>query len=128
MDKYQDIILLDHYESKYHKRMSIENRSSIFASFKALTGYEDTINESARFVEEKIILTDEEKELLNIKINNIKNNKVKITYFMKDNYKQGGFYLNVIDYIKKIDPINKIIVLNSKENIKIEDILDISML
>jgi hypothetical protein len=128
MDKYLDIINLEHYEPKYHPRMSIENRSAIFAPFAALTGYDECINETARFVESKIDLTDDELELLNRKINNYKDNQILLTYFIKDKYKEGGIYLSIVDKIKKIDLITKEIILESKKIIKIEDILDIDML
>ena len=55
MDKYIDIINLNHYEPKNHPRMTIDNRSAIFAPFAALTGYEDCIYESSRYVEDKIL-------------------------------------------------------------------------
>ncbi|MBR4262934.1 MAG: hypothetical protein IKQ35_06190 [Bacilli bacterium] len=128
MDKYLDIINLEHYEPRYHKRMNIDNRSAIFAPFAALSGYEDSINETARYVESKIILTDEKIEQLNKKINDYKNKIIKITYFIKDKYKDGGIYVSITDKIKKIDLINKEIILFSKETIKIEDILDIDVL
>ena len=128
MDKYIDIINLNHYEPKNHPRMTIDNRSAIFAPFAALTGYEDCIYESSRYVEDKIILSNDELEILNRKINESSNKYIKITYFIKDKYKMGGIYITITDKIKKIDQINKKIILESKEIIKIEDILDIDMI
>ena len=128
MDKYLDIIDLPHYEPHNHPRMTIDNRSSIFAPFAALTGYEEGINESARYVEDKINLTEDELEILNRKLNDYKNKYIKITCFIKDKYKTGGTYLTTNDKIKKIDLINKNIILESKKIIKIEDILDIDMI
>ncbi len=127
MDKYLDIIDIKHYEPRFHNRMTIENRSAIFAPFAALTGYEDCINESSRFVESKIDLSFDELELLNRKVIDYKNKNIKITYFIKDKYKSGGIYITITDKIKKIDLITKEIILESREIIKIEDILDIDM-
>lgn len=41
--KYDDIINLEHHKSKKHPPMSLYARSSQFAPFAALTGYEDKI-------------------------------------------------------------------------------------
>ena len=46
MDKYEDIINLQHHESKKHPRMSLEERAAQFAPFSALTGYEDAVKET----------------------------------------------------------------------------------
>lgn len=48
MNKYDDIINLQHFEPKNHKRMSMENRAAQFAPFAALTGHEEAIAEAAR--------------------------------------------------------------------------------
>ena len=48
MDKYDDIINLPHHVSKRHPQMSMWNRAAQFAPFAALTGYEDSIKESAQ--------------------------------------------------------------------------------
>ena len=51
---YDDIINLPHHESKKHPRMSLEARSAQFAPFAALTGYDETIRETARQTEKRI--------------------------------------------------------------------------
>jgi hypothetical protein len=47
MDNYDDIINLPHHVSKRHPQMSMWNRAAQFAPFAALTGYEESIKESA---------------------------------------------------------------------------------
>lgn len=47
-DTYDDIINLPHHQSKSHPRMSIAQRGALFSPFAALTGYDDTIDESGR--------------------------------------------------------------------------------
>ena len=51
--KYDDIINLEYHKSKKHTPMSLYARSAQFASFAALTGYEDAVKETAKKVEEK---------------------------------------------------------------------------
>jgi len=126
---YDDIINLKRPISS-HKKMSITDRAAQFSSFQALTGYSDLINESKRLTNEKIILSEDEINILNNKLNYILQNiydkpKVKITYFVKDLKKSGGKYLDYFGYIKKIDYVKRIIVM---DNIKISlnDIIDIN--
>ncbi len=44
-EKYNDIINLPNHKSKIHPHMSMEARAAQFASFSALTGLEDEIDE-----------------------------------------------------------------------------------
>ena len=126
---YDDIINLNRPISS-HKKMSITDRASQFSSFQALTGYSDLINESKRLTNEKIILSEDEINILNNKLNHILQNildkpKVKITYFVKDLKKSGRKYLDYIGYIKKIDYAKRIIIMDNLK-ISLDDIVDIN--
>lgn len=46
-DDYSDIIGLPHHTSSKHPRMAPEMRAAQFAPFAALTGFEETIEETA---------------------------------------------------------------------------------
>lgn len=126
MSKYDDIINLPRYEIK-HKRMSIEARSAQFAPFSALTGYEDEVRETGRITENKIELSDEQKEKISYKLQFAIDNKekVNITYFVKDLKKSGGKYVTKIGVLKKYDFIKKMIVFDDKTLIYINDIIDV---
>lgn len=128
---YDDIINLPHFESKKHKRMSLEARSAQFAPFSALTGYEDIVKETARLTDKRIEIDDELKQKLNNKLQFILNNidlnpEITFTYFVKDNQKSGGKYIEKTGIIKKIDNINGLIILKDKSKIKINDIINIT--
>lgn len=69
INKYDDIINLEHHVSKVHKQMSLENRSAQFAPFAALTGYENEEKETARITEDRIELDEEQKIIINEKLN-----------------------------------------------------------
>jgi len=128
MSKYDDIINLEHYVSSKRIPMSLENRAAQFAPFSALTGYSTAVKEKARLTDEKKRLTDDEIEILNNKLfllSNYLDNEVVITYFVKDLKKSGGKYLKYSGKIKKIDIYNNIIVLDNKNKILFEDILEI---
>ena len=128
---YDDIINMPHHVSKKHPQMSISDRAAQFAPFAALTGYQDAIVETGRLVDKKCELTDEEKEFISSKINFLlenvdKNIEVSISYFIKDEKKNGGKYTNVLWVIKSFNQIDKTIKLTNKMIIKVEDIVSIN--
>ena len=130
MNKYDDIIDLPHWEPKNHPRMSIENRSAQFAPFAALTGYREEIGEVVRIVDDKIELNDDEKEFINEKLLLIKKEiknypHVLVTYFKKDQLKQGGKYLQEENNVKKIDLYHQELVMINNQKINLDDILKI---
>ena len=127
MSKYDDIINLNRPTSNHPKR-PISARAAQFASFKSLQGYEDDIKEQGRYVDKKIEVTEDKKESLDNIISKIDlTSKVRIKYFKKDLYKDGGKYLYKVGLIKKIDEINKKIVFEDKEEINLNDIIDINI-
>lgn len=131
MNNYDDIINLEHYEPKRHPRMSIESRSAQFAPFAALTGHNDAIKETERLTTKRIELSDFDKELINNKlllIDKLKSEKplITFTYFIYDNKKSGGKYIDITGIVKRIDLINSIIYLTNNVNIPIDEILDIN--
>ena len=131
-NKYEDIINLKRTISKKHPPMPLEERAAQFAPFAALTGYEETITETAREVDKRIELDEEAQNTINRKIQELKQQIVtkpivSITYFQKDLRKEGGEYITVTEKIRKIDDYKKIIVLENKTEIPIREILDIDV-
>ena len=131
MNKYDDIIDLEHPTSKNHPRMNREDRAAQFAPFAELTGYAEEINEAGRLVDKKRELTEEEKESISNKINYLLEHKddnleVTIIYFVPDLKKQGGNYQSIKGIIKKIDQIKRFIILTNKYKILIDDIISIN--
>ncbi len=49
--EYDDIIDMEHHQSKKHPRMAMYKRAAQFAPFSALTGYEEAVQEMADKVE-----------------------------------------------------------------------------
>lgn len=127
-EKYKDILNAEHHRSIVHPHMSNLDRASQFASFAALTGHSEAIEERARIVSEKLTLTQEEMNELNSMLMLICDNidempTVKITYFIPDDKKQGGAYVNVLCRVKKVDLINRTITtLEDKRVINLDDI------
>ena len=98
MGKYDDIIHLTHHVSSTRPHMPMTDRAAQFMPFRALTGYEDAVRETARYTDERIELTEDEKALLDI---------------------------CVTGQLKKIDDHEGYLILTGGERILIEDILEI---
>ena len=130
--KYDDIINLPHHVSKTHPRMKPEARAAQFAPFAALTGYEEAIDETVRITDKKIELNEEQKDNLNVKLQNIKRLSEKpilsITYFVPDLKKEGGKYITRTEKLKKLNEYKQIIVLEDNVEIPICDIIEINTL
>ena len=115
---YADIYALPHWRSPNHPPMSAYERAAQFSSFNALEGYEDMVGEEARIVGEQEKLTETEMEILNQKINLIADVLedghhpiLTFTYFLNDRMKQGGSYVTMTERVRKIDSVNRKIVL-----------------
>ena len=128
--KYSDIINLEHHTSKTRPKMSIENRSAQFAPFAALTGYEDMIEEDARYVDEKLAINEDLKDILDVKIIKLRGiinskPKVRVVYFEKDLKKDGGKYKTIYERLIKIDDYNNKLIFENHLEINIPDLIEI---
>ena len=128
--KYDDIINLPHHVSKKHPQMSLEARSAQFAPFAALTGYGDAIDETQRETEDRIELDEEQKKILDRKIQMLREHinqkpSVVVTYFIPDLIKEGGTYITVSGNVLKIDGYKQSIILEDKTEIPIKEIIEI---
>lgn len=126
MNKYIDILNNKHYELRYHPKMSIESRAAQFAPFDALTGYQEELQEMQRETIKRKELAEDEQTLLNRDLQNIKKNRtIQITYFVPDKRKVGGSYQKTEGIIKRIDEVEKILILENKKIIPITQIIEI---
>lgn len=126
MGKYDDIIDLPHPNSERHPRMPMANRAAQFSPFAALTGYEDTVRETARLTDGRVELTEEEKSILDGKLQALKpGGRAAITYFQPDAKKQGGAYLTASGEVKRVDGTAGAVILADGRRVPIEDILEV---
>lgn len=126
MNDYSDIINMKY---PFKEKESNINRAAQFSPFSALTGYDKEIKEKQKILNKKIELTEQKKDILDFKLEYIKNNKdleVKVTYFVKEKNLDEGQYTTIINKIKKIDNIKKQIIIDDKI-ISIKDIIDIEI-
>ena len=130
MNNYQDIIDMPRHISKNRKHMSNHDRAAQFAPFAALVGFSDKIDEASRITSDLIEISDDEKEILNQKLLFIDKNifnkiQVKVTYFVPDEYKDGGAYKTETIIIKRIDLLKRIIISEDNRTYDLDYILDI---
>ena len=128
MGKYDDIIDLPHHISASRSQMPMLDRAAQFMPFRALTGYEDAVHETARLTEERVELTEDEKALLDAKLQSLADRldshpQVTLTWFQPDKRKAGGAYVTTTGRLKKIDDFEGVLLLASGERIAIKDIL-----
>lgn len=130
--KYDDIINLPHHVSSKRPQMSMQDRAAQFSPFAALTGYDGEIKEAARLTDSKIELDEYEKqevdEMLQLILRHIGEEfEVIITYFLPDERKAGGSYVNVTGIVKKLDEYERLLVMRDGIKIPIDDILKIEI-
>lgn len=128
---YDDMLYLPHHISTRHPQMSIHDRAAQFSPFAALTGYEATVQETARLTDRRIELDEGEKAAIDRRLTLVQERlpeptEVTITYFVPDKKKAGGAYISVTGTVKKIDDYERMMILNDGTIIQIDDILQLS--
>lgn len=118
---YADIIDHPHHQSSTHPHMSLYDRAAQFSSYKALSGFEDMIAEEARLTDREIKLEDHDLDVLNQKLSLIadvladgESPRITFTVFVPDENKAGGSYVEIEDRVKKVDGVNRKVILQSK--------------
>ena len=128
---YDDIIDLPHPTSAKHPRMPVADRAAQFSPFAALTGYEAAVQETARLTDERIELNEDELAALDEKLRTVlawngEAPLVSITYIQADDRKAGGSYNTAQGYIRKLDELRRVIVMQDGSKIPVDDVLEIS--
>lgn len=128
---YEDIINLPHHVSPTRPRMSMSDRAAQFSPFAALSGFEDAIHETTRLTNQKIELDENAKAILDEKLRLLvetaeEHPRTAITYFLPDKKKSGGEYVTAAGNIKKIDSVQREVVMLHGTRIPVDDILDIA--
>ena len=129
-DQYDDIINLPHHVSKTRPQMSMVDRAAQFSPFAALTGYDAAIKETGRLTDEKVNLSEEEKEALDRKQQILMewlgdHPALTITFFVPDEKKPGGAYMTKSGNLKKIDEFERVMLLTDGTKIPLDDVVEI---
>ena len=131
-NNYKNIIDHPHYQSKKRPHMSMEARAAHFSPFAALTGFESAIEETARLTDDALILDDSVIEEINAALREInarldESVVADITFFVKDNRKDGGSYTTVREAVKKVNDYDQTIQMQSGLVIPLSDIINIEI-
>jgi len=129
-EDYSDIINLPHHQSKTRPHMSNYNRAAQFAPFAALTGHSEAIDETARLTDSKIELDEYQKERINRKIRIITENssampEITVCYFVPDEKKVGGAYVEHTGNVRRIDDVQAIMIFTDGKEIILGDIISV---
>lgn len=125
---YDDIISLPHPTSTRHPRMPIRDRAAIFSPFAALSGHGAAIAETARLTEQKIELDEDTKAELDrrqaVLLEHMDERpELTVTWFQRDEKKDGGAYLTTTGRLKKLRELERILVLTDGTEISLEDVV-----
>ena len=128
---YRDIIHMPHHVSSTREPMSMAERAAQFSPFAALTGHDAAIRETARLTDAKIELSEDELNTLDEQYRRLAEHldarpEVSITYFKRDERKNGGSYVTVSGIVKKTDPLFRKIYLADGIIIAMDDVFDIA--
>ena len=130
MNDYKDIINFPHYQSKKRPHMSNYDRAAQFSPFAALTGHDEAIRETSRQTDRRVELEETEKAMLNDKFSYIMEHidaqpEISVTYFVADEHKDGGKYVDFTGVVKKYDYHNKILHFSDCTQVYVYDIINI---
>ena len=125
---YDDIINLPHPTSKRHPRMPIRDRAAIFSPFAALSGPGAASAVTARLTEPTIELDEDTKAELDrrqaVLLEHMDERpELTVTWFQRDEKKDGGAYLTTTGRLKKLRELERILVLTDGTEIPLEDVV-----
>ncbi len=116
-------------------KMSAVDRAAQFSAFAALVGLDEQMDETARLVDSKIELSEDEIEILNRKFQYLAQRlnqdeerpQVKVCYFVPDERKDGGAYVTKVGTVKRIDEVFFKLLFTDGAEICVSDILDFNI-
>lgn len=129
---YGDIIRLPRPVSRAKKNIQTADRAAQFSPFAALTGYEETVKETARLTSERRELDEERCDNLNNSLKLLKETAdnlplIHAVYFENDGKKSGGEYVDIQGRFRRIDEETASIVFTDGNKIPILDLWEIKI-
>ena len=108
IDNYDDIKHLTRPQYDDLHPMSMHDRAAQFSPFASLVGYDDAVAETARLTDSRAELTEDEMSELNANLNRLLDSldeqpQISVTYFVPDEKKLGGKYVEKVGVVRIID-------------------------
>ena len=127
--RYDDIIHLPHHVSQNHAPMPREERAAQFSPFAALVGFDDVIEEAARYTDARPELDENRKLELDARLRLLEEAEERpeiiVTRFLPDESKPGGAILDLRCRVRRVDPVTRLLTPEEGEPIPVDDILDL---
>ena len=132
-DNYDDIKHFTRPQYDDLHPMSMHDRAAQFSPFAALVGYDDAVAETARLTDSKVELTEDEMSMLNANLNRLldcldEHPKIRVTYFVPDEKKSGGRYVDKVSMVIIYDSYAQELVFMDKSRINIQTISRIEIM
>ena len=113
--------------------MSMSDRAAQFSPFAALVGYGDAVAETARLTDSRIELTEDEINELNVSLNRLLDNldeqpEIKVTYFVPDEKKSGGKYVDKVGVVRIYDSYANELVFTDGARVAVSDMYSLVMI
>ena len=120
----------------HHPKMSVLDRAAQFSSFAALVGLDKQMDETARLVDSKFYLSEDEGESLNQKLRLLIQKvsdgdihpAIRAICFVPDQRKDGGAYVIKSGEVKRIDDVFHKVLFTDGSEISISDVLDFEII
>ena len=125
--RYDELLYRPHPVSKEHPAMPLRDRAAQFSSFQALNGFEEEIEEEGRWTERAAELDEDRRAVLNERLCRLAANgeQALFTWFVPDGRKAGGSYCRRRAAVKKLDPIERVLILRNGERIPLPLLYDV---
>lgn len=110
--------------------MSIEDRAAQFSPFAAVVGYDDAVEETARFTDSMVELSEDEVVLLNGALAKLRESidekpQIRVTYFVPDAKKDGGEYVSKTGIVKRIDEYENVLIFTDGDKVAVSSIIKV---
>jgi hypothetical protein len=125
-NNYDDIKHLTRPQYDDLQPMSMHDRAAQFSPFAALVGYGDAVAETARLTDSRAVLTEDEMSELNANLNRLLDSldeqpKISVTYFVPDEKKSGGKYVDKVGVVRIYDSYYQELVFTDGVRIAVAD-------
>lgn len=132
-DNYDDIKHLTRPQYDDLHPMSMSDRAAQFSPFAALVGYGDAVVETARLTDNRIELTEDEINELNASLNRLLDNldeqrSIKVTYFVPDEKKSGGKYIDKVGVVRIYDSYANELVFTDGARVAVSDMYSLVLI
>lgn len=129
-DRYDNIKYLSRPQYDDLPPMSMHDRAAQFSPFAALVGYDDAVAETARLTDSRIELGEDMIDELNQSISQLlltldEQRQIKVIYFVPDEKKAGGRYIEKTGVVLRFDSFNNALVFSDGEKIAVNDLYQV---